>query len=106
MRAYRAALKEANWARWIESTYGLTAEQYYAILQVQGGRCYICRRATGARKKLAVDHDHRTGEVRGLLCSSCNRDVIGHLREEIAAFERCIEYLRNPPARQVLGVKR
>jgi hypothetical protein len=72
-------------------------------MQVQGGRCYICRRATGARKRLAVDHDHTTGEVRGLLCSTCNFKVIGHLREEVAAFERCIEYLTNPPARQVLG---
>lgn len=101
-REFSKRNSEARWAKRIFDDYGLTAEQYYAILQIQGGRCYICRRATGATKRLAVDHNHQTGEVRGLLCGSCNRGVIGHLREEIEAFERCIQYLTDPPARQVL----
>jgi hypothetical protein len=82
--------------------YGITAEEYAKILDAQGGKCYLCQRATGARKRLSVDHDHKTGEVRGILCGPCNRDVLGHARDSIEFFERCIEYLTNPPARAVL----
>lgn len=87
----------------IEATYGITTNQYRAIWEAQGGRCAICQRANGTRKRLAVDHDHKTGEVRGLLCGPCNHDVLGHLREDIDALNRAIGYLINPPARTVLG---
>lgn len=93
-------------------TYGITAEDYTALYEAQGGRCYGCQRATGAGKALAVDHDHDCREghpvkqgcrkcVRGLLCSTCNR-IIGHLRDDPDAFERFAGYLRRPPARAVL----
>jgi hypothetical protein len=72
------------------------------LYEAQGGRCYICQRATGARRRLAVDHNHATGEVRGLLCKPCNRDVLGHLRDNTEALQRAIDYLTNPPARRVL----
>jgi hypothetical protein len=83
------------------AVYGLGPGDYERIYAAQGGRCAICRRATGATKKLAVDHDHATGEVRGLLCSSCNR-AIGHLRDDPEAFMRAQIYLVDPPARAVL----
>ncbi len=51
--------------------YGLTPESYDALLVEQGGRCAICQALPTARA-LAVDHDHETGAVRGLLCTSCN----------------------------------
>ena len=97
--------------KYVLATYGITEDQYWAIYEVQGGRCYGCRRASGRSKRLAVDHDHACcpelpacGKcVRGLLCAHCNRDVLGHLRDEIAAFYRFIEYLTDPPARRVLG---
>ena len=85
-------------------TYGITAEEYWAIYEYQGGCCYICRRAKGTgRKKLSVDHCHTTGFVRGLLCGPCNRDVVGHLRDEPEAFDRGAAYLRYPPAWTVIG---
>lgn len=83
--------------------YGITAVEYRAILASQGGRCYICQRATGKVKRLSVDHDHSTGFVRGLLCGPCNRDVIGHLRDEPEAFLRGYNYLMSPPAIAVIG---
>lgn len=58
--------------------YGTTIEQYDARLRKQASRCAICRRAetmtykSGRVKRLAVDHDHVTGAVRGLLCHRCN----------------------------------
>ena len=83
--------------------YGITADEYWAIYRYQQGRCFICQRATGVRKKLSVDHCHETGIVRGLLCQRCNRDILGHLRDDTDAFERCIDYLKQPPAVRVIG---
>lgn len=85
--------------------YGISADEYWEIYEFQGGTCAICQRATGVRKRLSVDHCHETGAVRGLLCQKCNRDVLGHLRDDIAAFERAIEYLANTPASQVIGLR-
>jgi hypothetical protein len=73
---------------------------YDRLYASQSCRCFICQRATGKRKRLAVDHDHSSGEVRGLLCGPCNHDLIG--RYGLPALLRAIEYLTNPPARKVL----
>lgn len=59
--------------------YGISVEQYEAILRDQGGVCAICERPPKTRR-LHVDHDHKTGEIRGLLCYRCNRalpDYVG-----------------------------
>lgn len=85
------------------SKYGLTADEYELIKTQQGGVCAICRRHNGSSKALAVDHDHVTGIVRGLLCGMCNKNVLGHLRDDPEAFMRGCDYLNNPPAVQVLG---
>lgn len=106
----KAQRRDAAHAAYVLATYGITGEQYWTIYDAQGGRCYGCQRATGRGKRLSVDHDHACcpelpacGKcVRGLLCKPCNRDVLGHLRDEVAAFQRFIDYLTNPPARAVL----
>ena len=90
--------------RWI-SVYGITGDEYWRIYRYQLGVCAICQRATGARKRLSVDHCHKTGIVRGLLCSTCNSRVLGHLRDDISAFERAIDYLQEPPATRVIGLR-
>jgi hypothetical protein len=84
----------------VTKIYGIAVGDYWKLYEFQGGVCYICRIATGATKKLAVDHNHETGEVRGLLCGPCNKGVIGHLRHNIDALQRAIEYLEDPPARR------
>lgn len=102
-RARRGERREtAQEKRWL-SVYNISAEEYWEIYRLQGGKCAFCRRATGARKNLSVDHDHETGEVRGLLCGHDNLKVLGHARDEIEFFERAIDYLKDPPARQALG---
>lgn len=110
-RGVTAQRKEAAWAKRLWETYHITPEQYWAIYKYQGGVCYGCRRAKGTgRKKLSVDHDHACCNgpvscgkcVRGLLCSPCNRDVLGHLRDDPEAFQRFITYINDPPARRVL----
>lgn len=97
-------------SRHVEDTYSITYDEYWQIYQAQGGRCYICRRATGERRKLAVDHDHACCDgptscgkcVRGLLCRTCNKYVLGHLRDDTETLARAIEYLNNPPAKAVI----
>lgn len=93
----------------VGETFGLQPGQYAALLAHQGGRCFICHRRP-VSKRLAVDHDHSCcpgptscGKcVRGLLCRNCNRDVLGHLKDDVEALQRAIDYLRRPPAPEVL----
>ncbi len=51
---------------------GVTDDQYERLLAAQGGHCALCP-STPKTRRLAVDHDHKTGKVRGLLCHRCNR---------------------------------
>jgi len=101
-RARKTAAREAAWARGIMERYGITPEQYWALYEAQGGSCYICERATGKTKRLAVDHDHNSGYVRGLLCGPCNK-LLGHARDDGEFFLRAFEYLREPPAHAIIG---
>lgn len=94
----RKSRSAATHARRIEQTYGLTPEQYDALMEHQGGCCAICE---GKRRyRLNVDHDHTTGLVRGLLCRRCNkflRDVQDN-RKTLRAAHR---YLATPPAERI-----
>lgn len=94
--------RAAAHGRWILKTYGITSEQYEALYEAQGGCCFICKRARGISKKLAVDHDHATGYVRGLLCTTCNK-ILGHFRDDRYAGARVYRYLVTPPAFDVIG---
>lgn len=102
-RAKTKQTRKYNHGQHILKTYGITSEEYQRIYEAQGGKCFICKRATGQRRKLAVDHDHKTGFVRGLLCKTCNRKVLGHLRDDPEAFVRGRRYLEHPPAFDVIG---
>lgn len=101
-RAKRFDRRNYSHGKHIEQTYGITSEEYEAVLDHQGRVCPLCLRARGVRKRLSVDHDHATGIVRGLICGVDNK-YLGHARDQIEYFERCIEYLKNPPAVQVIG---
>lgn len=83
--------------------YGLTGEQYEEIFKQQSGRCAICDRSFTPRRIPQVDHDHRSGLVRGLLCEYCNYRVIGTLRDEPNFYSRAAAYLRYPPAVTAIG---
>lgn len=82
--------------------YGLEHGDYQRLYDFQGGHCAICQRATGKSRRLPVDHDHKTGAVRGLLCGPCN-DMLGHSRDSVSFFYRAVCYLLLPPARQLFG---
>ncbi len=72
---------------------GMTMERYEEMLEIQGRCCAICNRhEEELDRTLCVDHNHATGEVRGLLCRSCNV-AIGLLREDTAIFRKATEYV-------------
>ena len=64
----------------LKRKYGITIAYYEKLLKRQRGRCAICRQPERLKRRLAVDHNHRTNQVRGLLCFSCNT--------ALARFER------------------
>lgn len=78
--------------RTLRSKFGITLEQYNTMLTAQGGVCAICRTLNKDRKNLAVDHDHRTGKVRSLLCGNCNRGL-GNFQDCPAILQRAMDYL-------------
>lgn len=88
----------------LQRLYGITAAQYDQMLEAQGGVCAVCGKPPG-KTRLNVDHDHKTGLVRGLLCWTCNRRVIADHRGEEGSdlLYRGSEYLAGPPAVRVIG---
>lgn len=78
--------------------YGLTIDEYNQKAQTQNNCCAICKKSETAKQngviqRLAVDHCHRTGKVRDLLCGKCNV-AIGHLQDEPKLLEYAAEYIR------------
>lgn len=91
---YNYARRSALWCN-----YGLTIEEYEALAEKQHGLCAICRRPEttvskdGRQWTLAVDHDHKTGTVRGLLCTPCNRGI-GFLGDDADLLLTAAAYLQ------------
>jgi hypothetical protein len=80
--------------------YGLTEEQYVELWEQCGGRCPLCGRKFARHRPACIDHDHRTWEVRGLLCGPCNYQV-GVLHDNLSWLEAAARYLRTPPTLQL-----
>lgn len=89
---YRAQHLSARRERELPKTYGITVAEYESLLLSQAGVCALCERPCASNRRLAVDHDHDTGRVRGLLCISCNQ-ALGKLGDSAEAIARVIHYL-------------
>lgn len=78
----------------LKTNYGITEEDYQALLEGQEGKCAICLTdtPTGKWKVFAVDHCHKTGKVRGLLCNECNRGI-GLLKDNAELLKKAAAYL-------------
>lgn len=77
--------------------FGITVVEYNLMFESQSGVCAICKRqetkgVKGVIRKLAVDHCHKTGRVRGLLCTACNQSL-GHMEDNIGYLQSAIKYL-------------
>ncbi len=98
---YRSKVATAARKSHLWTLYRLTPEDYAAIEMYQGGVCAACGQPS-ERIRLAVDHDHATGRIRGLLCWVCNR-ALGFIRDRRDVAEGLALYLMEPPAPLALG---
>jgi len=78
----------------LKSDYGITPEEYDVMSKKQGGCCGICKLPGTKGRRLAVDHCHEKGVVRGLLCTNCNT-AIGSLKEAPKNFASALRYLHS-----------
>lgn len=99
----RACNSRASHASHVRRTYDLDPAEYDALLEWQGGCCFICGQRP-RRRRLAVDHDHETGEVRGLLCANddwgCNVQL-RRLLNDAAMARRALEYVEQHPLKRM-----
>jgi len=80
----------------LKSLYGIEHGWYQKTFEAQCGKCAICGRNNSGRsnsKRFCVDHNHATGEVRGLLCHPCNSGI-GKLKDDISLLQSAIHYLQ------------
>ncbi len=84
--------KETRWRYWLKLSYNITPEQFNQMMELQGGVCAICRKSCRTHARLSIDHNHTTGQVRGLLCRDCN-SAIGLLKDSPDLIEKAKQYL-------------
>lgn len=70
----------------------MTPEEFDALSAIQGNVCAICG-GTDKKKRLAIDHDHSSGQIRGLLCGKCNASL-GLFRDSVDILRSAIKYLK------------
>lgn len=85
----------------LQYKFGITLDQYRGMLEAQNYTCAVCGKLNGTdmhrpgvTKELSVDHNHRTGQLRGLLCNDCNR-AIGQLQDSPELCRKAAEYLES-----------
>jgi len=88
----RDKIKKRHSISWRKHKYGLTQEQYNDMILSQNNECAICKKPS--HKTLHIDHDHTTGKVRGLLCSTCNTGI-GFFNEDIDSLNNAVKYLKS-----------
>lgn len=90
----RSQTKEYDLELHMKRAYGLDFKDYERMLETQNGVCAICSSPPPNNRKtrLAIDHCHKTGKVRGLLCDKCNRSI-GLLKDDVNILAKAIEYL-------------
>lgn len=82
----------------LEKKYGIKEHEYKRLVKNQGGVCFICLRDPRTfttkryRHNLCVDHDHTTGEIRGLLCKHCNSMISRWLHDDVDKIKRVMKY--------------
>lgn len=93
-KRWRDNNKEKSRDTSLRYTYGIGVEQYNQMFVNQNGVCAICKNTQQSGQNLSVDHNHGTGEIRGLLCRSCNAGL-GHFYDDISKLLKAVEYLNN-----------
>ncbi len=90
--AHPVETAKVAWRAKLKRVYGITPDQYDALLELQRGRCAICERPSPDGRRLHIDHDHKTKRVRGLLCHDCNRGL-GIFKDSPSLLRMALVYL-------------
>jgi hypothetical protein len=77
---------------WLKHKYGIDVGEYNRLLESQHGVCALCSRSCATGRNLAVDHEHSTGEVRGLLCQACNT-ALGKFQDNPTLMRQAADYV-------------
>ncbi len=77
----------------LRRAYKISAVEYDLMLTAQNSLCLICGKTNRNGRRLSVDHNHETGEIRGLICNGCNR-MLGYANDSISVLGKAIEYLK------------
>ena len=86
---YKSIRRKAH----LKRAFGLTPDEYNIMVKKQNGRCAICNGKNKNNWNLAIDHDHKTGKIRQLLCASCNV-ILGTAYDDINILKAAIKYLQ------------
>lgn len=94
-KEYYGEYPEKRTDKWLKTRYGITIDDYKRMYSEQNGKCYICKtdKAPSKFKRFSVDHCHKSGKVRGLLCRNCNL-ILGGAKDSEEILLNCIEYLK------------
>ena len=102
-RRYReTTCRDCRFNKSLLKTYGITRDEFNLILKQQQGKCAICKKPLVPGRDRCLDHSHKSGAVRGILCWFCNYKLLGNSRDDNQLLRRAADYLENPPALQVL----
>ena len=98
LREYRRVDPILEKERYLLRRFEMSMDDYNRMLEAQGGVCAICEhpethKRNGKLKAMAVDHSHKTGAIRGLLCCDCNTGI-GKLKDSVNVLSNAIDYLR------------
>ena len=98
LREYRRVDPILEKERYLLRRFEISMDDYNRMLEAQGGVCAICKhpethKRNGKLKAMAVDHSHKTGAIRGLLCCDCNTGI-GKLKDSVNVLSNAIDYLR------------
>ena len=88
--------KRVNRNRELLKSYGISIDQFEAMFRLADGKCEICKISLNpkgwGKDSVAIDHNHKTGKVRGILCNSCNRGI-GHFFDDVSILNNSVRYL-------------
>lgn len=107
----RSEIMKNQWRGYtLKRKYGITTEDYNKMADLQQGKCAICGEEQLTEnnqyntKKLVIDHSHKNGKVRGLLCSECNNGM-GKLKDSVEILKKAINYLKKYDSQHKLEAK-
>lgn len=93
VRHAKSVNKRVNYRGWLKRVWNLEPEDVARMFEAQGGACACCHEKLKLDKQTHLDHDHKTGKIRELLCHHCNI-ALGGARDSIETLQRLIDYLR------------